>query len=279
MTDVATTGAGGAVAVPDEVVEGLEDYDPTTDIVTPRITISHKEAVFVNTLTNEKFPELDVIILGLVKQRALWPPVYDGGDEPPLCKSLDFAYGNPADGFPWKESGFAPADYPEGTQLPCASCTLREWGSHPTQNSPWCSEQHTFALIGDNGPALFSVQRTGIKPSRTYISSFAQSKTPMFTVRTKLTLNALKRGINDYCVPVFTRGEATDKADYPVYTAAYRQMRDFLQSARAFDDDAPAASSTTPAAAPIPATASAATPSPAAVAGTGAIAKDDDIPF
>jgi hypothetical protein len=269
-------------AIPDDLNVGLEDYDPATDVVTPRLSINHEQSVFVNSLTGEWYPNLEVVILGVVKQRVMWPATLTEEKSDPLCKSYNFQEGYPGEKFPWRESGFNPADYPEGKALPCQSCPLREWGSHPTQNNPWCSETHTYMLElplgnGNYAPALFSVQRTGIKPSRTYMSAFAQAKTPMFITTTKLSLQENKRGTNKYCVPVFQRGTPTDEANWRPWAQASRQIRLFVQTPRSMDDDGPVPVAA-PAPTPAPAAAAAAPP-PGDAGATRGVPADDDIPF
>lgn len=293
---VPASAAATALAIPGGGVVGLEDFDPKTDAVTPRLSISHREGVYVNGLTGEKFKDLDVVLLGLVKQRVLWPPTMGDEKDAPLCKSLEFTIGRPGKDFPWDKTGFNQADYAntgEQPELNCADCPLREWGSHPTQNTPWCSEQHTFVLMlptADEGwtPALFSVQRTGIKPSRTYLSGFKQSNVPLFIVKTKLSLLENKRGMNEYCVPVFARGLPTDESEWQNFADTYRNIRDYLQSPRALDQDegrsapspspAPAATPAPVPSAGVTAPATSAAPQPAD-AGAGRLASDDDIPF
>jgi hypothetical protein len=263
MTVVPSSG-GLAIPVPEEDY-GLEDFDPTTDAIMPRLQIDHKEALFVDNLSGQKFSELDVILLGLVKQRIMWADEVEDG-EGPLCKSFNYTEGHPSPDFPWEKSKFDKASYPDDAVLPCANCYLKEWGSALNGKTPWCSEQHTFPLLmqlaGGWAPALFTTQRTGIKPSKTYLTSFSRTKTPLYTVITKLSLQAYKRGTVDYAVPVFVQKEATESSEWPFYAQQYRSIRSFISTRPSRDDDEAAA----PAA---PAVATAAAPA----------AADDDIPF
>lgn len=271
-------------------VEGLEDFD-TADMVMPTLRINHDETVFEDGLSGEKFPELEVVLLGLIKQRVLWEAEVSEGKQGPLCKSYDFSVGRPdLKRFPWQAAGFAPD---QAESLPCASCNLKEWGSHPNRDTPWCSEQHTFALlmpVGDDGmaPALLTVQRSAIKPSKTYLTSFARSQTPLFTVRTKISLDGRRRGTVNFAVPKFVRGAGTDQGDWAWYAEQYRTIRDFVQTPRDGEEDGqtpvapPAGSAAAPAApAPAPAPAAAqAAPAPApAPAPAAAPVDDDDLPF
>lgn len=242
-TDVATTG-GTDVAVPDDVVEGLEDFDSKTDAQMPMLRIKHDSGQFVDGLSGETINEpgeaVEVILLGLIKQRVLWAAEVSD-DAKPLCKSYNFTEGVPdEDTFPTKASGFTRDDVDSGV-LACVDCKLKDWGSHPQRDTPWCSEQHTFALLVKTGdgwsPALLTVQRSAIKPSKQYLTSFARAKTPLYTVVTSITLDQRRRGSVDFSVPKFVRGAETDQDDWPAYAATYRGIREFVQTPRSRDDD------------------------------------------
>lgn len=263
---------GTDVAVIDDLDTGLEDFDAATDSVMPRLRIVGKDAQFEDNLTSERFDQIDVILLGLVKQRILWAPEVDDG-EGPLCKSLDFKIGLPyVKEFPWKESGFKkPKDYDHETdpqpELPCASCALKEWGTNPTSSTPWCSEQHTYPLLLKSGdlwlPAILTLQRSGIKPSKAYVSGFARTRTPLYTTITRISLQAQKRGSVDYAVPILAKVEPTAESSWPEYAHAYRQIRTYLQTPRQDEPEATTA------------------PTAAATSGgeTPSYADDDEPPF
>lgn len=270
MTDVTTS--SGALAVPDDMT-GLEDFDPSTDAVMPTIRIEHKEGVFVDGLSGETFPELMCVLLGLIKQRVLWEAEVDESSKGPMCRSYNFSQGIPeVDRFPWKASGFDKASVDADPALPCEDCILKDWGSHPKRDAPWCSEQHTFAVLlpsGDNFvPALLTVQRSAIKPSKTYLTSFARTKTPLFTVFTKITLDARHKGNVDYAVPKFIRADATPADQWPSFAEQYRQIRTFVQTPRTREDMEDEATATDP-------SGTSSTPT----ASTSAVADDDELPF
>lgn len=335
---MAVPGSGGVAEYDPSLYgdAGLEDIG-SSDVIVPRLRIVHDEAVFENNLTHEKFDRLNVVLLGLIKQRIMWADDVQDGDGP-QCKSPDFDHGFPnmRDDvrkdtlFPWVRSNFDPSQaqpleiakganpaYPDGYSsnghavLPCTNCVFQQWDKGDWKAPP-CSEQHTYPLMyqvhaGDELedwlPALLTVQKTGIKPSRTYISSFATSKTPMFTVFTELSLNMLTRGSVKYSVPVFKRGAQTDRESWREYADRQRSIRTFVRSAPrppdAEESAPPAASANvnTPpeeAAAPhaaVPATpvttpppaAAAATPAPVAATAPAAAAPvaddDEDLPF
>ena len=277
MTDIEVHKPAGEVSLPVEDMTGLEDFDQAIDAVMPTLRIEHKDGTFVDGLSGESFPELKIILLGLIKQRVLWEADMDESSKGPLCRSYDFKTGVPEiDRFPWKSSGFDKAALDADPELPCESCNLKDWGSHPKRDAPWCSEQHTFAVlqpVGDDGglaPALLTVQRSAIKPSRTYMTSFARTKTPLYTVWTKITLDSRRKGSVDYAVPKFIRAEATQQNEWPMFAQQYRQIRQFVQTPRTRDEDENATPGAAPASDPTSSTSPTAPP---------AVDDDDELPF
>lgn len=263
---------------------GLEDFD-ASDATIPRINLDHKQGAFRNNLTNETTDSLDLVVLGLVKQRVLWAVDVDEADGP-LCKSLDHEHGRPyIKEFPWQATTFDAATVDaDNPTLDCSLCPLKEWGSHPTRETPWCSEQFVFIVVTASGPALITFQRSAVKAVRAYLSSFAQSGTPPFTVRTKIELQHQKRGSVEFSVPVFTKGEATAEDEWPEYAQEYLRIRAFIQTSRVRDGEgtgsSPAAPSTPPAAPPASPPAAAPAPQPEASAPAPAQDDDDgDLPF
>lgn len=247
-----------AVPVTDpDLLVGLEDFDES-DAVMPTLSIAHKEGLFVDGLSGETYSDLEVILLGLVKGRILWPSDLGTQKESPLCKSYNFDHGRPdplkPDRFPWKASGFKMADFAEQPVLPCEGCKLKDWGSNPKTDSPWCTEQHQYILllpVGDDySPAVLTIQRTGLKPSRAYATNFSRAKEPLFITTTKLTLSQQRKGSVDYSVPQFLKGSPTDPEQYSTYANTYRRIRAFLQTPRIADAETEAVEET-PVAAPV----------------------------
>lgn len=312
MTVASPESQGGEVAIPADMT-GLEDFDVTTDAVMPRISIVHKSQKFKDNLSGEEFPILRCVLLGLVKQRILWNTVIDDDDKP-MCKSPDFDFGFPlltgnnGKTFPVERSGFDLSQIPANTDgfvaLPCANCALKEWGSHPDGKKPYCSEQHTFPLMydptGENEdvsqwmPGLLTIQKTGIKPSKNYITAFVRGQTPLYTAITEISLVGESRGTTDYSVPAFKRTGNVDQQLWPTMSQSYRSIREFVRAhpSKREEDAVPAAQnnewSGAPAqAAPAQTQAPAApvqTPEPAPVQAAPAApvqqaAADDDLPF
>lgn len=235
---------------------GLEEFS-REDAVIPRLSIMHKEGRFLDSLTKEEFDTVKVIILGLVKQRSLWhTEVGEEGDRP-MCRSMDHDTGFPnlSDDQPkekrfdtvWVKSGFDPKDYPpdeEGVvRLPCASCQLKEWGSHPDGKKPYCSEQFTLPILydpeGDGTwvPAIMTLQKTSLKNLKAYLSSFARSRNAAFQAITEIGLDMQKRGANVYSVPNFKKVGNTEEENWREYSTNYRQMADFLRADPGVRDD------------------------------------------
>lgn len=250
MTDIVPASQAPAIQNPLNRPEGLEDFD-TRDQVMPTWRINHHDAKFVDSLTNAEYDTLNVVLLGLIKGRVLWPAAVqaDGQGEMPLCRSYDFNTGHPvltdSDGdpkperFPWAASGFSQT----GEPLPCSTCKLKDWGTHPTRDAPWCSEVHTFGIVlpgteeGVYIPSLLQIQRSSLKSSRTYCSSFAGRGEPLFTVWTTLTLDKRKMGNNPYCVVQFKELQKSNAEDHPYFSASYRGIREFLTTPRQVEDE------------------------------------------
>lgn len=319
---VATSGTGGDLAGydPNENL-GFEDVDQS-DIVIPRLTIVHTEGVFKDSLSGAEYATLDVVMLGQVKQRIMWAADTDDGDRP-LCKSPDHENGFPSVSeeiplskrFPFKSSGLKMADFPAAqgmnglVTLPCSSCQHKEWENPlAPQKKPMCDEQFTFPIMYDPDgdgtwvTALFSVQRTGIKPAKAYVSTYHQRKTPMFRNVTKLSLNMQTKGTVTYCIPRFAQGPETDRAQWDEFANQLRSARELIRMPPENFDEEPTDGdnenvappvATTPSkpvarpakAAPAPAPASAPAPvvhSPAPVAAPVEDEDDDgddDLPF
>lgn len=233
----------------DEFNTGLDDFD-MSDAVIPRLSIEHRDGEFKDGLSNETFKTLNVIILGLVKQRVLWHPGMDDDDAMPMCRSTNHDLGFPnvsekqpkEKRFPWDGSGFDPKDYPNDgedvvTPLPCSGCQLKEWGSHPDGKRPFCSEQFTLPVLydpsgeGDYVPAIITFQKTALKPLKAYLSSFARSRNAAFMAITEMSLDTFSRGQTVYSVPNFKKVGTTEQDDWREYSTNYVTMREFLTAA------------------------------------------------
>lgn len=248
---------------------GLEDFD-TSDLTMPRLGIDHIEGKFKNTQTEELFDSLVVVLLGLHKSRIMWGEVSEGNEaDAPLCKSPNTREGFPnmdpqlpeAKQFPWgAQSVYNPGDaiplqLADGQKslpsIACKGCHFKEWNTDPSGKRPWCSEEWTFPLLYQDPedpdtwvPALWTIRRSGIKPARAYVTPFATKKAPIFTVATRLELDANRRGSVKYCTPKFTKVGKTDQAAWQDYFDSFKSAQAFLGQIPTpkDEDDDPAAS-------------------------------------
>lgn len=227
----------------DGMASGLEDFT-AEDLKLARLVIDQKAGVFKDSLSGTEYTSVDAIALGVIKQRVMWQGSVDDGESMPLCKSTDNATGypttwdKPSNNFPWTASGWQPTDFPQDelgrTVLPCGSCRFKEWKTHPDGKKPWCSMQHAVPLLyADNGDdpyiqAVFTFQRSSLPASQAYFAGFMQKSLPAFSSVCRITLNKLKRGLNDYYVPQLRVLGPTDAERWPELSESYRTMRTFL---------------------------------------------------
>lgn len=243
----------------DDLYTGLEEFG-MEDAVIPRLQIVHRDGLFRDNLNSATFPKVQLIILGMVKQRIMWHPTVDDNDKP-MCRSADFEFGFPTLSdvpkeklFPWHLSGFEPSHFPPDedgqVQLPCSKCSLKEWKTHPNGKTPYCSEQWTLSVMYDGWTphdesnlnaggdysgiwslALLSLQKSSLKAIKSYLTSFQRSKQPAFTAICEATLTLKSRGQVDYSEPSFRNVGKTEPANYQEYSFQARQLRDYLKRA------------------------------------------------
>jgi len=236
-------------------LDGLEDID-AADLVMPILSINHDDAQYMHSLSGEGKKTIDVIGLGVVKQRILWPAEPGEKGVRPVCRSYDHKTGVPDQekfvSLTKKVPGiFSAADVLSGEPLSCAECPLKEWGTHPKGDGPWCNEQYSIPLLILEGegedetetPALISFQRSQIKPVKAWISNFVGKKKPLYSAITRMSLQVLKKGTNEYAVPTFTVTEATDMQYWPGYSESFHSIAGFISTPRGprGDDEAAAA--------------------------------------
>ncbi len=240
------------MTMPEGFQTGLEAFEES-DAVIPRLSIVQKEGLFEDNLSNERFSSVRIIPLGLVKQRILWPAVKGESDDSPMCKSTNNLVGHPLvdapkdKQFPWAHSGFDRAAHPPQSDglidLPCEACKLKEWGSHPTGKNPWCSEQWVVPVLYDGhgdgrfSPAILTLQRSGVKAIRSYLTPFQKSGSPAFVNIATVTLDVATRGDVIYSKPKFQRGEQTTQNEWPSYATQFMQIKEYLERRPVGDDD------------------------------------------
>lgn len=220
---------------------GLEDVDQS-DLKVPRLSIDGKRVCFVDDNSGREYPELIGVALGLIKQRVLWEHPMPETASSPLCKSFDHKSGRPGERFPWAASGFDEVAAQgctdaDGIALPCESCALQEWESHPDpgRKVPWCAEQYVIPFMvpaGEGGSfaALLTFQRSGLKAAKAFVGAFASAHRPLFTVATKITLEGKVRGQVHYAEPRFTELRATKEESWDELGERYRNIATFLRT-------------------------------------------------
>lgn len=233
-------------------IDGLEDID-AADLVMPVYKMDHDNKCWVDSLTNQQFPVIRGIVLGVLKQRILWPADPGVAGETPICRAYDLETGYPdEDKFKVRlvrdTSGFTNEQIETGV-LPCESCNLKEWGTHPKGDGPWCNEQYTtpILVLDDEGgitAAVISHQRTALKPLKGYITSFASRRKPFYTAVTTIGLTQMKKGTSEYVIPKFIIGEESDSDFWQDFSSRWAQTKAFLGSPRGRQPDAEPAQET-----------------------------------
>lgn len=266
------------VALPSDYDTGLEDFDPSQALL-PRIQIVHADGVFKDSLTNEEFPVMRGVLLGLIKQRVMWERE-QLDDSKPQCKSNDGEFGYPNitgpqhSLFPWAYSGIADPNALTRDEhgrpiIKCETCPFAQWRKNGAKNEPPpCSERYTIPMIfstnAEDGPldhaGILSFQRSGIAPVKAFISGFSRTKRPLFSAYALLTLKRASRGTVVYSIPEVKRLGPTNEEDFEEYAREYRGVRELLRLAPRFEEPTPApaapvsnAWNPTPAAVPAPA--------------------------
>lgn len=288
---VSAANQGGSVALPDDFdfAAGLEDIR-ASDLSLPRLSLDHKTAKFVDSLDGREYDKLRVIVLGVVRQRILFPAEVKGDESKrPLCRSLNFWGGMPDhERFPWAKSGFNPNEThnvfddkgnPAQGDLPCQVCPLKDWNSHPARETTWCTEQWVLPVLMPVGtgwaPAIVTFQRSALKATKAYITSFVRKQMPPFTSITEITLELQRNGSVDYSTPRFAEVEDVPQDRWPELAQELRRLRAFLQTPRRRDDEAEELSAEQSQ----PAPASAPTGAPQASAPAATPASVDEVPF
>lgn len=257
------------------LAEGADSLDELKDseIPTPRLKVNGSECVFENADTAEKYPELEVIILGLVRSRIMWPEEVKD-DAVPMCRSLDAKEGLPGVDpdvpvklqFPWRKSNFERAnlpivdgskteDNPEGQpKASCEACIFKDWNTEADKPGP-CTEQLTLPVyykdrFGNWAPGILTFARSGFTATTRYLGYIKAAKQTPFMFYTTISLEPRKRGEVDYAVPKYAKGDMTEAGEgneyWRQYFATFNDIKEFLRRPRRIkgaDDDAAYAAS------------------------------------
>lgn len=236
----------------DDMFTGLEDFS-AEDARLGRLSIHHKDGGWIeDSLTGGQYQKITFIPLAFIKQRILWRPVLVE-DPVPMCKSTDYKIGYPTldqkdakSNFPFGPAGINPDDMetnPENGRMavPCAACSLKEWGTHPTLEASWCSQQRIIPMLfGADGEepsqlAVMSFQKTSLGPCNMFFAGISAKKIkgttramPAFSVVGELSLSPRIKGTNDYMVPVFKRVHDTSMNDWLSYSQEAQRVYEYV---------------------------------------------------
>lgn len=220
------------------------------EIPTPRISIDHTENLYEDNQTKLRFESFNAIILGMIRQRAMFPKDYIGdGNDVPHCKSNDAINGLPnldptsRNAFPWATSSFDPNTVQINEQygrvvLPCGSCNMTQWTGSDGKTPPKCSDVWNLIVMFDpygNGqaiPAFLPLKRSALKPTRGHLAQYKQRNVPAFTDVVQFTLKQETRGKNPYSVPVIKVIGKTDPVQYESFAYNLEKLIEFARQIR-----------------------------------------------
>lgn len=277
------TASAGDVALPDGMMPWEAPGEDTlgeikqSEVPTPRLRIIGKEGVFENADTSEKYESLNVILLGLVRQRIFWGKEVAEG-EVPLCRSLDAIHGTPnvddevpvKKQFPWSKSNFdrkqlpilpdsKTDDTPNGQPVAqCDKCIFAQWDDENDQFP--CNEQLVVPCYYEDksgmwAPGILTFQSSGFKNTTRYLGAMKGRQAP-FQSYTKIELEQRTNGDVVYSVPKFIKGDATPGGEpnaqgvpenWAEYYDTFTQVKEFLRRPRVrrgHDDNEATAAST-----------------------------------
>jgi hypothetical protein len=248
VSNLPATQSSAPIANRVQDIDGLEDVD-ARDISMPIIKINHTSEqgypVFEDTSGNSLGAKIEVVPLGMVKQRVMWEPnrVAKPGEKVyPICRARDFHNGIPdPERFPWDRTPFTPeqADA-NGGMISCQECPLKEWETGHDGKRPACNEQHAWVVKrrtedDDLIPGIVTFQSTGLKPSRTFFGSFVtESKSP-YTQWVEIELEKKRQGNVNYGVPKFRRIGNTSIEVRNDCSVQWPGIREYLRAPRRSD--------------------------------------------
>ena len=226
---------------------GLEEISSSESA--PRLRISHKTGVYLNSQTSEEYQEFYGVPLGILRGRVFFPKEIDkSGAGKPFCRSNDAITGYPnlnptlppEKQFPWAGSGYVESQVPFDARghkpLSCDACAYSNWND---KTPPPCAEQWTIPMAYPRQLAdgtwdwenviLASFQKTSLTPAKKWASAFKQKKIPLFSQYVTLGLDHESRGNVDYYVATFKTGDPVDRSLWPQYADIFRSFRDYLR--------------------------------------------------
>ena len=221
---------------------GTEDVT-AADFGIARWKIDHNEGYFVNNQNELAYTALDVILLNNVKQRVMFNPDMNAGEDDPWCKSNNHTDGYPGENFPWEGDAnqgipaYAFGYQGDGAVLPCASCNFSQWGARDPKTGkskpPLCNELFSFTFMVLNEelegtPGIISFKGTSISPAKKYMAPFIQRRQPLFVKSTRISLTAQMFAGRKFYVAKFDMLEDTDPTQFEEWAQIAMSAREFL---------------------------------------------------
>jgi len=219
-----------------DVIPGLEGAEDDLaggggDII--RLKFSSRDAEFENPDTGETFDSIEGVVLGRVMQRIAWAP--DGNLD---ASSL---LGDAKDG----KNGVSnpeniallddPNDFTPHADGDCSNCAMQVWGSHPTRETSWCSQNYSLAILAKNPetdePQVMVVSFGGksVAHVRKWLRIFNTKKVPPFAQVTEITLLKQKTsGGFKFSTPVFKEKGQTDPDQHADFIEAWEGAKSYM---------------------------------------------------
>ena len=217
-----------------DILKGL----PPVGAPIHRMSIDHPNGGYL--VEGEPLPHHEVIMLGAILRRVMFPPRSCDGSGSLECSSNDGESGQPTYVFPTPESNFS-NDFIEGAikgkdKLVCSACVFKEWSSDgPKKVHPRCTVQVTVPMLIHTDKhdrtlslASMSYQRSAEKPIREYLRGFTKGGRPAYSNSTRLSLNVNLGNGFKYSTPAFIEGRFIDTEIHPALSALYRHAREVL---------------------------------------------------
>lgn len=237
--------AGG---VPEDLETGMDELG---DSSYPRLRIAHKDARYVESVSDTEYDVLDCIILGFSWSRVMWKEKKPGqgfdSNERPQCRSNDNEHGQPNTDaekpslYPWRDSVFDPMKAQVNPTynrvlLDCSKCNFQIWGSDGTR--PACGLIMTVYVLyqppgsDSSVTAFLSIKGAGIKPMKKFFQSIRQrgKDAAPYQFRVQLGLEQHSSGDVEFCTPTVSVHSVIEKEWWASLSDYYRQMRDFTKA-------------------------------------------------
>lgn len=224
----------------------------------PVVKINHDRGVFFGSDAGHSVlgKTLDIVVLGLVRQRELWVDGESGRKQ--ACESPDATTGYAkANYFDYEAAGFDRRQFPgppsgEIVKLACDYCELRKWQDNPGGNRkpPPCTSSWVLPFIYARDPIkdavdllavaraqpdeleksvhLLPVKFSSQRSLEKYLTPFRDSKTPTYTVRTRVTLSRREKDGRRFSDASFEQLDQVNGSVFSYMSGALRTVREYL---------------------------------------------------